>query len=187
MHIDQILDTIFSLPEDVKTSFKTFIREERVGKDKILLRADRVEQKMYFVKKGIVRAYSFVEDKEITFWFGKEGDTVISMRSYVENEKGYETVEMLEDGELYSINTDDLQELYKSNVYIANWGRKLIENELIKTEKRLISQLFQTATERYKELLTDTPHLLQRVSLGHIASYLGISQVSLSRIRSDIK
>src|SRR5690606_23115049 len=156
-------------------------------KGTLLLRADKVETDIYFIKSGIVRAYSDTENNEITFWFGKEGEAIISMKSYIENQKGYENIELLENCQLYKIKTQDLQNLYQKDIHIANFGRRFAEQELIKTEERLISRQFKTASQRYNELLKENPSLIQRVQLGHIASYLGITQVSLSRIRSEIK
>ncbi len=75
---------------------------------------------------------------------------------------------------------------YATNLEIANWGRKLAEIELIKTEERFISRQLGTAIDRYKKLLEENPSLINRVQLGYIASYLGISQVTLSRIRTEI-
>lgn len=187
MSIDQILDTLFPLPHTSKRILKNNITEVFHTKGHILLRADKVEERIYFIKKGILRAYSNTMDNEITFWFGKEGDTVISMKSYVSHQKGYEDIELLEDCELYTLKTLDLQTLFHQDIHIANWGRKFAERELVKTEERLISRQFRTAAQRYKELLIDNPGLIQRVQLGHIASYLGITQVSLSRIRAEIK
>lgn len=109
------------------------------------------------------------------------------MKSYVENERGYEDIELLEDCELYELKTEKLQKLFEEDLYIANWGRKFAEKELIKTEERLISRQVKSATIRYQELLSNSPSLIQRVQLGYIASYLGITQVSLSRIRAEIK
>lgn len=109
------------------------------------------------------------------------------MKSYVANEKGYEDIELLEDCELYELKAAQLQKLFEEQIDIANWGRKFAEKELVKTEERLISRQFRTATERYINLLKNNPDLIQRVQLGHIASYLGITQVSLSRIRAEIK
>ena len=186
MQIHQILDQIYPLPQGSKTTLIEKITEISWPKNHILLKTDKVETKIYFIKSGIVRAYSIIDGDEITFWFGKEGETVISMRSYVENLKGYENIELLENCELYVIYISDLQKLYQEDLHIANWGRKFAEKELIKTEERLISRQFRTATERYAELLANNPDLLQRVQLGHIASYLGITQVSLSRIRAKI-
>lgn len=187
MEIEQILDKIYSLPEASKMKFKECAMEVKLSKGHILLKADRIERSIYFIKKGIVRAFADLADNELTFWFGKEGDPVISMKSYIENQKGYEHIELLEDCILYELKTEKLQELFSNDIDIANWGRKLAEKELVKTEERLISRQFRTATERYNDLVNDNPDLLQRVQLGHIASYLGITQVSLSRIRANIR
>ena len=187
MNIDFILDKIHILPEASKSALKACVTEVNYPKGHILLRAEKIETSIYFIKKGIARAYANRDANEVTFWFGKEGDTLLSMNSYVANKKGYEDVELLEDCELYQLKTEKLQSLYNNDIFIANWGRKFAEKELLKTEERLISRQFRTATERYTELLQNNPDLLLRIQLGHIASYLGITQVSLSRIRSEIK
>jgi CRP-like cAMP-binding protein len=187
MDIDNILDTIYSLPELSKALLKEKIYENAFPKGHVLFKVNRIDPKVYFIKKGIVRAYANQSDEEITFWFGKEGDAVISMRNYVEDQKGYETIELLEPCDLYEIHTEDLRKLYNSDIQIANWGRKFAEQELIKIEERLISRQCKTALERYKDLINNDPTLLQRVQLVYIASYLGITPVSLSRIRSELK
>lgn len=158
-----------------------------IPKGHLLFKTNKVATDFYFLKKGIVRAYAETGETEVTFWFGREGDPVISMRSYVENKKGYENIELLEDCELYQLNAENLHQLFLEDIHIANWGRKFAEQELVRTEERLISRQFRTATDRYKDLLNANPHLFRRVQLGHIASYLGITQVSLSRIRSETR
>lgn len=150
------------------------------------MRADKVETSIFFIKKGIVRAYAIPDDNEITFWFGEEGQPILSMKSYVENQKGYENIELLEDCELYELKVEDLNNLYNQDIHIANWGRRLAEKELLKLESRIISSELRSATDRYDELITNSPSLIQRVPLKHIASYLGITPVSLSRIRKQI-
>lgn len=187
MDIDLILNKIHSLPEDSLKVLKSYITEVSYTKGHILLDTKTVEKNIYFIKKGIVRAFARTPDNDITFWIGREGETILSMKSYVTHEKGYETIELLEDGDLYQLNTVDLNLLYEKDIHIANWGRKFAEQELLKTEERLISRQFKTASERYKTLLAENPDLIQRVQLGYIASYLGITQVSLSRIRAEIK
>lgn len=186
MNISDILNHIHLLPAASQLLLLNNISEKAFQKGHILLKANKVESNIYFIKKGMVRAY-VERDNEVTFWFGKEGEAVISMKSYVEEQPGYETIELLEDCELYELKTENLKQLFSQDVHIANWGRKFAEKELIKTEERLISKLFKNASERYLELMKDHPELLKRVQLGHIASYLGITQVSLSRIRAEIK
>lgn len=187
MTIDQIIDHIYPMPQLSKQALKNSIVQVDYPKGHVLFQVDKIETNIYFLKKGMARAYSQTADNDITFWFGKEGDPVISMKSYVSNQKGYETIELLEDSTLYVLKTAHLHHLFDTNIHIANWGRKFAERELVKTEERLISRQFRTATQRYQDLLKDHSDLLQRVQLGHIASYLGITQVSLSRIRADIK
>ncbi|AZA54752.1 Crp/Fnr family transcriptional regulator [Chryseobacterium sp. G0201] len=187
MNIDEILDNIYPLPENSKLNLKNHITEVSHPKNFCLMEADKIVPHIYFIKKGIVRAYASTPENDITFWFGSEGQTVISMRSYVEDKPGYESIELLEDCELYKLETESLRKLFNEDIHIANWGRKFAERELVKTEELIISRQFKTALERYKDLMRDKSDLLKRVQLGHIASYLGITQVSLSRIRAEIK
>ena len=187
MDLDQIIDNIGKLPEPSKNALKEIISEVTHPKGHILFRADKVETKVYFIKKGIVRAYTELADNEITFWFGREGDTVVSMKSYVSNQRGYENIELLEECELYEVRKRALHELFSKDIHIANWGREFAEKELLKTEERFIGRQFKTSLERYRDLMNHTSDLLQRVQLGYIASYLGITQVSLSRIRAKFR
>lgn len=187
MLLHHILDKIFPLPLTSKEKIEMVIEETHHKKGHILMKADKVENHLYLIQKGMVRAFSNQDGRDVTFWFGKEGDPVVSMRSYVARRKSYEEIELLEDCVFYKLSVDQLQKLYSEDIHLANWGRKFAESELIKTEEYLISRQFRTATERYQDLMTNEPQLLQRVPLGFIASYLGISQVSLSRIRSGMK
>lgn len=187
MDINQIIDNIGILPEASKNTLKEIITEVTYPKGHILFRADKVETKVYFIKRGIVRAYTEMADNEITFWFGREGDTIVSMKSYVNGQKGYENIELLEECELYEVKKQALHELFSKDIHIANWGREFAEQELLKTEERFISRQLKTSTERYRELMNNNPDLLQRVQLGYIASFLGITQVSLSRIRAKFR
>lgn len=186
MNINKTLDQIYLLPETSKENLKKHISEISHPKNFCLMESDKTIPYIYFVKKGIVRAYATTEEKDITFWFGSEGEPVVSMKSYVEDKPGYENIELLENCELYKLETYILRKLYNEDIHIANWGRKFAERELVKTEELIISRQFKTSLERYKDLMRDKPDLLKRVQLGHIASYLGITQVSLSRIRAGI-
>ncbi|UWX62054.1 Crp/Fnr family transcriptional regulator [Chryseobacterium oranimense] len=187
MDIDEILDRIYVLPEASRDSLKRYITEISHPKSFCLMEADKIIPYIYFIRKGIVRAYASTADNDITFWFGSEGETIVSMKSYVEDKPGYESIELLEDCNLYILETENLKKLFNEDIHIANWGRKFAERELVRTEELIISRQFKTSLERYKDLMINKPDLLKRVQLGHIASYLGITQVSLSRIRAEIK
>lgn len=181
------LQQYYQLPEESQGKLRELLQVVRLPKGHHLFQAGRVERYIYFIRKGLARAFCLKQGKEVTFWFGMEGDVLLSYYSYTAGKPGYEDVELLEDSELYQLSLQSLQNLYKTDIAIANLGRKLAESELVKTEERLIAQKFKTAAERYQDLLDQYPQLLQRVQLGHIASFLNISQVTLSRIRSGRK
>jgi len=187
MDIKIILGNIDKLPQENLNALESIVEKKSYPKGKVLFHANKVENNIYFIKSGIARAFSSKRDRDVTFWFGKEGDVLLSMRSYVEQQPGYENIELLEDCELYQIRSSELQKLYLQDIRIANWGRKFAEQEIIKAERRLINLQIGTASERYQELLEESPALIQRIPLGYIASYLGISAVSLSRIRAEVR
>lgn len=185
MDIKDILNNIYQLTPESLGKLQSIAEERRYPRGHMLIRAGRIEDYVYFIKTGIARAFSEMREQNVTFWFGQEGEAMVSMRSYVDGQPGYENIELLEECELYQINAASLQALYMEDICIANWGRKFAEKEIIKTENRLIKLQIGSASERYKELIQENPTLLQRVPLGYIASYLGISAVSLSRIRAE--
>ncbi len=185
--LHDILNSLYPLPQSALEALAACCSPVHRARGAMLFRAGRLESEIYFIEKGIVRAFCDQDEHEVTFWFGQEGAVVLSYNSYIHNRPGYEFVELLEDASLYRLSCAALQELFSRDISIANWGRKMAEKELVKTEERLISRQFRTASERYAELLQQNPELLQRVQLGHIASYLGINQVTLSRIRAQVK
>lgn len=185
MELHEILYRIYELPLDSIAKIEPYVKLVRHEKGHLLMQANRLEKHVYLIKKGLVRAYSDSEKGEITFWFGEEGDAVLSMVSYVMNAPSYDNISLIESCELYAIAISDLQKLYEKDIHLANWGRKLAEIELIKVEQRIISRELLSATARYNLLMKQQPSLLRRVPLKFIASYLGITQVSLSRIRGQ--
>ncbi len=173
-----------TLSDNALLAISKYIQAVSYHKGTILIQADKVETYFYVLQSGIARAYSDGESQQITFWFGESGSVLFSFNSYINNKPGYENIELLEDCVLIRIKLADLFNLYQGNIEIANWGRKMAEQELIATERRLIDRSFKGAAERYQEFADHSPSLLKRVALKHIASYLGVTQVTLSRIRA---
>ena len=176
MDIYDIIDNIYKLPLASKEALLNETPEVTYPKGFHLFLANRKSSKFYLMKKGMLHAYTYKSDKKVTFWFGKEGDAIFPLQTLYNNQAGYENIELLED-----------YRLFEEDIHIANWGRKFAERECIKSEQLFISRQFKTSLERYQDLIADYPDILQRVPLGIIASYLGISQVSLSRIRAKIR
>lgn len=187
MDIRTIISRIHSLPESSLEKLEESLTRVDRPKGFRLTETGKVESNVFFLSESIARAYLPVDGKEVTFWIGAEGSTLMSMKSFVNDEKGYETIELMEDSVLYMLERGQLYRLFEEDIHIANWGRKFAEKELLKTEERLIPLLFTTASERYRKLLRDNPELLLRLPLECLASYLGITPVSLSRIRAELR
>ncbi|MHC5201529.1 Crp/Fnr family transcriptional regulator [Myroides sp. LJL119] len=184
--LHQIIDSIDLLPADSKKLLMDNFTHLSYPKGHILLKDNLAQNHFYFIKKGILRAFAGFEQKDVTFWFGTPGEPVLSMVSYVFNQKSYETIELLQDADLYHIEISTLNQLYQKDIYLANWARKLAEKELYKLESRIVQNRVLTAKQRYLDLMINHPCIIQNVPLKHIASYLGITPVSLSRIRKEI-
>jgi CRP-like cAMP-binding protein len=178
---------LYPLSQKALELFLAGMKQVALPKGALLVKEGEISSKIYFLENGAVRAFHYKEDKEVTFWFGFEGEMVMTLLSYIANKPGYETIELLEDSTLYEMNHSYLQNLYKENIELANWGRKMAEEEFLKAEKRFLSQQFHSAREKYEALLELYPRITERVQLGYIASYLGINQVTLSRIRSGLR
>lgn len=184
--MNDIISSILPVSVSAQQKIEAICSLQDFEKGSLLMESNRIEKQIYFLKEGIVRAYALLDEEERTFWFGEEGSVILSMRSYVESKASYESLEALENCRVYRMSIEDLQQLFENDIEIANWGRKLAEYELLKLETRLITRDFLSASARYQDLMNRHPSLLRRVSLKHIASYLGITQVSLSRIRKEM-
>lgn len=159
----------------------------QLPKNTILINDNKIEPNAYIIQRGIARAFIEVPDKEITFWFAKEGTIINSSAGYFTQEKGYENFQLLEDSTLLKIDMEKMRNLFYSDLEICNWARLITESEAIAAEKHHLDYIILSPEERYLKFLKNEFDTMQRVPLKDIATYLGISPVSLSRIRSRIK
>ena len=152
----------------------------------MLLIQGNVCRHLYFLEKGALRGFYNLDGKEITHWFGFENDFVTSFHSFITGEPAVENIQLLEGSILWAISKETLNTLLDTHHDMERLLRIAYEKYYIRLEERFVNAQFKTAKERYEELILQTPHILERVPLGFIASYLGISQETLSRIRSRL-
>ena len=149
-----------------------------------LIKANQYSRSAYFIEKGMTRSYWLVNGEEITTSFSCEGGIVFSMDELYYNKMSEEFVETLEDVVAYKITLSDLIRLFQTNIELANWGRIIHQNEYRRLHRSHKDRLTLSAKERYEEFMQQFPQICQRVQLGYIASYLGITLPTLSRLRS---
>ena len=122
--------------------------------------------------------------EEITTSFACEGAIVFSMDELYYNKMSEEFVETLEDVVAYRISLTDLLRLFQTNIELANWGRVIHQNEYRRLHRSHKDRLTLSAKERYEAFKLQFPQMCQRIQLGYIASYLGITLSTLSRLRA---
>ncbi|MBK6523975.1 MAG: Crp/Fnr family transcriptional regulator [Sphingobacteriaceae bacterium] len=138
---------------------------------------------IYFINKGVARIYYFKDGVDITESFAFENNIIARIESLFTGKPSRKAIQILEDSEIVAINSTQLFKLYDTFPEIERLFRLIFESAYVDTVNRIESIQFHTAEERYKALIKDAPNVLKKVPLKHIASYLGITQVSLSRIR----
>lgn len=178
---------------------KTFISETSVSALKGIINVISVKKyrelqpightcrTIYYINKGIARIFYFKNETDITESFSLENDIVVRVESLFKGMPSKKGIQVLEDAEIIAIDAQQLFHLYDQHHEIERLFRLIFEDSHVEMVQRLESLQFQTAEERYKQLLTESPEIIQRVPLKYIASYLGITQVSLSRIRAQIE
>lgn len=186
MELEEILNNIHRLPDTSLHRFKSLVEERKYPKGTHLYKQNAQAKYIFLVKHGLVRAYARRGTRRITFWFGSDGELAFPIESVFAGKEEYASIDTLEDTTAYAIDIARLHELYASDINIANWGRRYAELACITAEKQFIERQFKTALERYRELLANHPDIIRRVPLGIIASYLGTTQVNLSRIRARV-
>jgi CRP/FNR family transcriptional regulator, anaerobic regulatory protein len=152
-------------------------------KESFLLERGQICNQLHFILEGVVRAVHYSNGKEVTPWFGFEGDIVNSHLSFAYRQPSLESIILISDCKFISITYESLQYLYSKDLVWQNLSRYFIERYYIDVQERLISLLSLSAFERYEQLLQKYPDIEDRVNLGHIASYLGIRQETLSNLR----
>lgn len=185
MNLKEIIAQFHPLSDDAFCLLEQIFDEERRQKGEVLFAPGDCQTDIWFVSEGLACTYTHYEGERFTYWINPEGSPLISMNPYVKGTPGYEGIRLLEDSILYHTTKPQLVSLYNENIEIANFGRRLMEKELLEVEPWLIEMAKSPALKRYELLIENQPELLQRVSQEYLAQYLGVTRVSLSRLRAQ--
>lgn len=174
------------LSKEAQNALKAICTNLSVKKNEILQPIGFTCKTIYFLKSGIARIYYFKDGIDITEHFAFQNDIIARVESLFTGRPSQKAIQILEDAEIIAINATQLFKLYDTHPEIERLFRLIFESAHVDTIHRMEGLQFHTAEERYLALLKET-EIVQKIPLKHIASYLGITQVSLSRIRSHIK
>lgn len=176
------MDTSFK--SDMLKQFSHYFKQLEVPAKTMLLQEGQISRTMYFIEKGCLRTWVNNDGKDITTQFFFEGDAVSSIESFRTNQPSLYSIESLEPCVLQTLSAKDFQEILDASPEF----RKSMEDRMFKrfyqAQQIFYSYLKNTPQKRYEELQQQYPHIVERVPQHYIASYLGITSVSLSRIRN---
>lgn len=185
--LEQAIKSFGSLPEvDVEKGLSLF-QPKRYLKNEYLIQEGRTCDWIAFIQSGIVRNfYTSSKAEEVTYCMTFQNHFISAYSSFISGEKTFENIHALTDLEVWIISKKDYQDLIQSSMQWLRFSNYFAEQSYILMEKRLLGLQMESADKRYAELLKNQPEILRNIPLKYIASYLGITQRHLSRLRSKI-
>ncbi len=184
--IKQYFETITDLPEEDWEKFNSMLVKQEYPKKTVLLEAEKTENYLSFIEKGLIRMYVPGDTGDTTFAFAFENAFVSGYESFLSRKPSAYRVETLTPTILWRITYNDLQLIYRETSAGNIIGRHASEGLFLESSRRELSLLTQTAEQRYLNLLQEQPNLIRDIPLKYLASYIGITPQALSRIRSRI-
>jgi len=183
--INKIKSSI-SLSAKAEKYVVSIAKEKKISKGDVLIRQGQVVKNTYFVKDGCLRAYCIDKNgKEHTLQFAIKNWWISDFIAIYNNELATLTVECITDSNIIEFNAKELDGIYSVFPEFEAFQRKNLERHVVSLHKRILNQLQLSAPERYELFLKQYPDIEQFTPNYHIASYLGITQQSLSRIRVE--
>jgi len=179
--MERLLD---ALPADVQQALGEVTTRQNYAKGDYLLRQDEVCRYSYWIERGLARKYYLIDGQELTTEIYFPDDLALSMTSYSTQTPSLEFIEVLEPVTASRTDYRGFQMLKTQYSVLVELDLMLTEYYAIWQEERMRQFRTLDATQRYELLMTTHPHWMQRLSLTIIASYLGVSRETLSRIRA---
>jgi CRP-like cAMP-binding protein len=174
------------MPTEIAVEIVNNFREIEIPKYHFLLQAGKVSNDYVFLLEGFMRSYTFdTEGNDITTNFYTPNQVVIEVASFFNRIESQESFQTITDCKGLVISYEQVQVLFHSIPQFREFGRKVLVQGITSLKQRMLSMINQTAEQRYENLLLTKPEILQNAPLKHIATYLGITDTSLSRIRKE--
>jgi CRP-like cAMP-binding protein len=186
MTIAEYFNTIHHLSLEAQRALEQIIVEKTYQKNEIIQDIGSRCRTVYIVKDGCARIFYYKDGNDITEHFAFENELIVRAESLFTGKPTSKGIQAIDKTTIISIDSESLFKLYDQHHDIERLFRLLFEKEYVNTVKRIESLQFKSAKERYVELLETTDYV-QKIPLKYISTYLGITQVSLSRIRAEVR
>ncbi len=174
-----------TISKDGLSALRTKLKYNTAKKGEVLLSYGQICQDIFFLTKGCLRLYYIADDVEITVWFSFEDNSAIELSSFLSGKPTEYYIEAIEDSEFLSLNKSALQSLYKNYPELESIMRVFWEDVILNLLERFTALQKDTAEQRYINLTGQTKYM-QRIPQKYLASYIGVTPTSLSRIRRKL-
>lgn len=181
------IQKILPMQVDKAEHITTFFTQEYYTKNAFLLKEGKVCTESHFIESGFLRSYVVdIDGNEVTTDFYGSNIFANDFLSFFKRIPSNENIQVLADCTTWMINYDDLQTCFHTIPEFREFGRMMLINNYSRLKERMLGMIQLTAEQRYERLVTSHTEIFQNAPLKYIASYLGITDTSLSRIRKDI-
>jgi CRP-like cAMP-binding protein len=164
--------------------FQDLLVEREIASKTTLLQEGEISNYVHYIKKGCLRQCFNKDGKDITFQFFFEGQAVASIDSFMNNQPSLFTIESIEPSIIFSLSKDNFEQLQRIYPELSDGFKDLMFQRFKNYSQLFLLQIKNTPRERYEDLIINHPEIIKRVPQHYIASYLGITPISLSRIRN---
>ncbi len=175
------------LSDDEQRMILSGYQKRNIKKGTLLVKSGKIVDSYYLVEKGFLRSYVIdIEGNEVTTNFYSKGSIVLEEMSFFMKTPTKENIQVVEDAVLWVKDFNTFQEHFNASEKYREWGRSHLSKNSFEFKERILAVITETASERYLNLVENSPEIIQKASLKNIASFLGITDTSLSRIRKEI-
>ncbi|MFY7908841.1 MAG: Crp/Fnr family transcriptional regulator [Emticicia sp.] len=181
------IQQILPMPIDKAVYIATFFTQKNYVKNDFLLKEGKICTESYFIESGFLRSYVVdIDGNEVTTDFYGSNLFANDFLSFFKRIPSNENIQVLADCTTWMINYNDLQTCFHTIPEFREFGRMMLINNYSRLKERMLGMILLTAEQRYEKLLTSHAEIFHNAPLKYIASYLGITDTSLSRIRKEI-
>jgi CRP-like cAMP-binding protein len=187
--MEQLLKAIskyIKVSENLRKDLESRLNFETFKKREIILDESHICTKSYFIQQGILRLYYLKDGKEIAEFFCSENEWINSPKSFLKRELDEYYIDSIEDSQVWSLHLNDLMDLFNRYPEMERYARMDMGSSFIYFMDRLAIARFSTALEKYQHFLKTYQDIHHRIPLGMAASYIGITQETLSRLRKGV-
>ncbi len=177
------LNAVHPLSEELSLHLQEIVKFRELRKGELLLKAGHICREIHFIDEGLLRCFYRRRDLEVSSWFMKDGDVIVSVESFYQRKVSYEWIQALEDCCLYYISYEELYNIYKIYPEFNYISRELTQHYYILWTQLLYALRMKTAEEKYGWLLEQFPDYVLRIPAKHLASWLGISEYHFSFVK----